>query len=173
LASSVQDVPVSLLSPTDHVLKLLVDVGMGCRPFTPRWVADVGTLLTNAEGAMSWERLRVKCVTLRLTLPVKRSLAMLQTVSGFPCSRELQDLAAAMATTWAERREDERRFRPPSQRRGAIGALAAHWCRYKRVVGETGRILGFVSYLQEMWEVPSVWLLPATAIGKWRQQLMP
>jgi len=171
-ACTVQDVPVRVLSATDHVLKLLVDVGMGCRPFTPRWVADVGTLLTAAEGSMSWERLRVKCATLRLTLPVKRSLAMLQMVSVFGYPRELRDLAATMATTWAERRGDERRLRDPAQRRGATGALAAHWCRYKRVVGEAGHIPGFVKYLQEMWEVPSVWLLPVAAIGKWRQQLV-
>ena len=171
IASTVQDVPVSVLSPTDQVLRLLVEVGMGWRPFTPRWVADIGTLLTGADGSMSWERLQAKCATLRLTLPVKRSLTMLQALSVFRWPREVGDLVATMGTTWTERREDERRLRGPAQRRGVASALAAHWCRYKRVVGEAGRTPGFARYLQEMWEVPSVWLLPLTAMDKWRYRV--
>jgi len=169
VASAIQDLPVSVLSPTDQVLRLLVEVGMGCHPFTPRWVADIWTLLTDADGSMDWERLRAKCATLHLTLPVKRSLAMLQALSVFRWPSELLDVAATMGTTWAERREDEQRLRGPAQRRGVASAVAEHWCQYKRVVGEPGRIAGFPRYLRETWKLPSVWLLPVTAMGKWRQ----
>ena len=90
---------------------------------------------------------------------------------GVSLALRVADLAATLVTTWAERLEEERRLRA-ARRRGATGALAAHWCRYKRVVGETGRIPGFVRYLQEMWEVPSVWLVPVAALGKWGRQLV-
>lgn len=172
IPATVQDVSVSVLSSTDQLLRLLVDVDFGYRPFTPRWVADVGTVLSVDEGTIDWKRLRFKCAMLRLTLPVKRSMAVLQTLASFRCPRELRDLTETMATTWAERREDEGRLRDFALRRGATGVLAAHWCRYKRIVGEAGRLPGFVTYLQEMWEVPSVWLLPLAAIGKWGRQLV-
>jgi hypothetical protein len=171
IPSMIQNVPVRALSPTDHLLRLLVDVDLGHRPLSPRWVADVGTLLTAGGAAMDWERLRLKCATLRLTLPIKRSIAVLQAMSMFRCPRELEEIAETTVTTWAERREDEGRRLDPALRRGAAGALAAHWCRYKRRVGEAGRVPGFVKYLQDMWEVPSVWLLPLIALGKWGRQM--
>jgi hypothetical protein len=171
IPATVHNVSVSTLSPTDHLLRLLVDVGLGRLPLSPRWVADVGTLVNPTEGAIDWERLRFKCATLRLTLPVKRSVAALRGVSALRCPRALDDIAKTLVTTWAEHREDESRLAGPGRRRSAGGALAEHWCDYKRLVGETGRLPGFVRYLRETWEVPSVWLVPLTALGKWARQL--
>ena len=170
--AALHNISVRVISPTDHLLTLLVDVGLGYRHISPRWIADIGTLLNTSGIAIDWERLRAKAARLHVTIPVKRSLTVLQRLSCVTFPSEFWALADTLETTWAESYHDKIRLRHPIVSSRVIGAIAAHWCRYGRVVGPKGSIPGFIKYLQEMWQVPSAWLLPLAAIHKLKRQLV-
>jgi hypothetical protein len=159
-----QNTTVRTLCPADQLLMLLLNIGLGYRPLSPRTAADIGTLLQGSTGRIDWNRFRRKIARLYVTLPIKRAFAELSAQSLMTLPVDLSSVAS-LETTWAENQEGGSGNRRAAPIRIAR-SLAHHWCRYRRGKMKGGSITGFMNYLQDSWRVRAFWALPLVAMRK-------
>jgi hypothetical protein len=164
-----QNIAVRTLCPADQLLILLLDIGLGYRPISPRTIADIATLLHPSEREINWGHFRTKIAKLYVTLPIKGAVGELSRLSLLTLPVGLSSAIDSLDTTWAEYQQHNTSSESATRDRIAR-SIAHHWCRYERVEGKGGSITGFIKYLQDCWQVQALWLLPLVAMKKLGRQ---
>jgi hypothetical protein len=154
---------------TDQLLHVCAH-GVKWEPVPPlRWVADATTILARAAAEVDWARLARETRRRGLVLPLRDALGYLQTVLGLPVPAAVLAELRGAPVSRAERWEYRLRTRPAAH---LLGRVLEHWLRHRRVRAERqpARTIGFVTYLQVVFECEGLGALVRRALFRRRHR---
>jgi hypothetical protein len=99
------------LAPADQLLHVCAH-GLDLVPAPGRWVADAVTVAGTAGDALDWGRLVEQAVARGATLLMSSALQYLRDTFELPVPEAILAELRAVPTTWIERWEHKRAFRP-------------------------------------------------------------
>lgn len=162
-ATSVElhDVKTRALHPTDQLLHVCIH-GARWNVVPPiRWVADARILLKTSVDDIDWDRLVAQAQERCLTFRMRHTLAYVRDLLNAPVPpgvvRSLQETPVSRI----ERREYRNRIRPSK-----LGRLPSLWIHHqllskrRRKSGLQKKSMGFVRYLQQVWNIHHSWHVP-------------
>jgi len=157
------DLTVNVLNPADQLFHLMVHaMRWNLQPLV-RWVADAMMILNN-EQDIDWERIISQAKSRRLILPVKNGLTYLHDFLGAPIPDHVLNEIRKTPVSPFEYQE----FHFKSNSGKLFEGLVGTWFRYRRVENRksfTGRLWGFLKFLNYYMEVKHSWQLPVYIIS--------
>ena len=158
---------IHVLTPTAHLLKLLVDGDGRAGGVTPRWVTDVYRTISLYPSNIAWNELLDQAKSWSLTLPLKHHLKYFVSIVNPDLSSALLQKIEGLPSTKMEALEYAAQFKRTSGREGLLSRLSVHWCQYVRMAGKrnlVGKVVGFAGYLKKIWNVNYIWQIPIYVI---------
>jgi hypothetical protein len=168
--TALHGVRVSVLDATDQLFHTCAH-GVKWEHVPPlRWIADAAMILGDSSVTIDWGRLVRLADRLRLILPVRDGLTLLERTLDLPVPRPVLAGLQNTRVSRAERWEYRLRTRPASR---ALGRLPEHWLRYRRLrrAPEGLRPITFVGYLQVILDCDGIGALARRAVfrHRWRR----
>ena len=168
--TELRGVRVSVLDATDQLFHTCAH-GVKWEHVPPlRWIADAAMILGDSSVTIDWGRLVRLADRLRLILPLRDGLTLLERTLDLPVPRPVLAGLQTARVSRAERWEYRLRTRPASR---ALGRLPEHWLRYRRLRGapEGLRPITFVGYLQVILDCDGIGALARRAVfrHRWRR----
>jgi hypothetical protein len=158
---------VYVLTPTAHLLKLLVDGAGHAGGITPRWVTEVFRTISLYGSNIAWDELFDLGKSLSLTFPLKHHLKNVVSIVNPGLSLVLLQNIEDLPSTKMEALEYRAKFKRTSGNEGLLSRLSVHWCQYVRIEGQGNivkRVVGFAGYLNKIWNVNHILQLPIYGI---------
>ena len=157
----IQGVGTLALNPADQLLHVCSH-GLKWDPVPPiRWIAD-GAMILRHSGGVDWERLIGQVRKRRLILPVRNALDYLRDLLGACVPDSVLDRFHALPVSRGEEADYLAKLQP-IERAGSLGKLWIHYrcaLRAGRNASLPARILGFLRYLQFLWQIDHLWQVP-------------
>lgn len=160
---SISGVTVGSLSPTDQVVQLCTQrVGWRIAPLFTRAV-DVMMLLSVHLDRIDWKHLVEKSAELQLNLPIKETLAYLQSRLDEPMPSHVLAQIQAHPESISARLESQ----VAGKRAGWLGEALGFWLDYRRMSTTTllAGVVRLPQYLQRYLKLPHLWQLPFRAMA--------
>lgn len=167
ILTKVSDVSTCTLNSTDQLFHVCVH-GVRWNYVPPiRWIADAMMIL-NSSPEINWNRLVAQAQKRHLISPLKDSLIYLSDLLNAPIpSWFLRTLWNMPVSNIEIRREYKFRIGPPvSGWTGWMGTLPKQWFYYSDMMSSVPllrRIVGFIGFLQFVWNVDHLWQVPLYA----------
>ena len=158
---------IHVLTPTAHLLKLLVDGAGYAGGVTPRWVTDVYRTISLHPSDIDWKELLNEVKSWSLTLPLQYHLKNFVSIVNPGLSTALLQNISDLPSTKMEALEYAAQFKRTSGKEGLLSRLSVHWCQYVRTEGDgnvVGKVMGFAGYLKKTWNVSHIWKIPIYGI---------
>lgn len=166
IATEIDGVPTSILSPTDQLLQVCVDGGPSSGETSIGWIADAMMVLKAPPSAIDWQRLLTHAQERLLVLPLREALTYLHDVFAAPIPVSIVHKLCSKSTSRMERWEA--RYLTSGYRHRPLGDIPFFWFDYlrsRKLLANENKLWGFVQYLQRRAEVPHLWQLPLSLLG--------
>jgi hypothetical protein len=155
------------LAPADQLLHLCVHASRRANRPQLLWIPDA--LLVLQAGGIEWSRLVAEARARRFVMRAAAMLAYLRRNFTAPIPEGVLRQLQSLPVSRLERFE----FAVGNRRQGVLGELPSYWCNYRRLRGDgqVGWPLGFLRYLQQTWQLPSLGEVPRAAMERARTRM--
>ncbi len=156
----INNVPTSILNPTDQLLHVCVH-GAAWSDLPPlRWVADAAIITRRAKSEINWERLIEQIQKRRLMLPMRDTLGYLQNLLGLPIPGDVLITIQNIPASRLERILYRIRTSPNIGLQGLH--ILYYWFNAWQLSHDSfhHKLLDFSRYIKCLWGIEYLWQTP-------------
>jgi len=178
IPTSIGNTPTLALNPTDQLLHTLVHGLRWNQVPSLRWIADTNMILSSKLN-IDWDRLIFQSKKNEVLLVMKETLQYMAGRMNAPVPSDVLNRVQHFAISYDDRiryhlititHNDKKRARFFNHSFSVLGYLPIYWYIYSHHFARTSSWLrglwGFPSFLQHLWKLNNLMLVPFYAIGK-------